>query len=132
MKLRVLSAVAGAAALVLVAPAARVSAQVEHVMPVRDPADAPMKALLDALKAGAYGLWKDTAPKLSGGKPAFESLRSRMGAQLLKGYKTTSLGTLRKPDGDLHLWKLEPAASREDFEIRLYMKDGQVASFTIE
>jgi hypothetical protein len=129
MKLRVLSA---AALLVFVAPAARVSAQVEHVMPVKDPADAPMKALLDALKAGAYDLWRETAPKLPGGKPAFEALRARVGALLLKGYKTTSLGMLRKPDGDLHLWKLEPAGAREDFEIRLLMKDGQVTSFTIE
>ena len=101
-------------------------------MPVKDPADAPMKALLDALKSGAYDLWRETAPKLPGGKPAFEALRARVGALLLKGYKTTSLGMLRKPDGDLHLWKLEPAGAREDFEIRVLMKDGQVTSFTIE
>jgi hypothetical protein len=131
MKLRALS-VAAVAALVFVAPAARVSAQVEHVLPVKDPADAPMKALLDALKAGAYDLWRDTAPKLPGGRAAFDSLRARVGARLLKGYKTTSLVTLRKPDGDLHLWKLEPADAREDFEVRLFMKDGQVTSFAIE
>jgi hypothetical protein len=132
MKLRVLPAAALAAALIFVAPGARLSAQVEHVMPAKDPADAPMKALLDALKAGAYDLWKDTAPKLPGGKAAFEALRARVGARLLKGYKTTPLGTLHKPDGDLHLWKLEPVAAREDFEIRLLMKDGQVTSLTIE
>ena len=133
MNLRALSVVTLAATVVaVVAPATRVAAQVEHIMPVKDPADAPMKALLDALKAGAYDLWRDTAPKLPGGKPAFEALRTRVGARLLKGYKTTSLGTLRKPEGDLHLWKLEPAASREDLEIRLLMKDGQVTSFMIE
>jgi hypothetical protein len=55
-----------------------------------------------------------------------------VGTKLLQGYKTTSLGMLRKPDGDLHLWKLEPAAAREDFEIRLLMKDGQITSFAIE
>jgi hypothetical protein len=129
MKLR---AALFSAVIISVAPAARLSAQVERVMPAKDPADAPMKALLDALKAGAYDLWRDTAPKLPGGKAAFESLRARMGARLLKGYKTTAVGTLRKPDGDLHLWKLEPAASREDFEIRLLMKDAEVESFTIE
>jgi hypothetical protein len=128
----VVALVASAAAVTFVAPAARVSAQVEHVLPAKDPADAPMKALLDALKSGAYGLWSETAPKLPGGKPTFEALRARVGARLLKGYKTTLLGTLRKPDGDLHLWKLEPAGAREDFEIRLLMKDAQVASFTIE
>jgi hypothetical protein len=121
-----------AAALVFVAPATRVSAQVERIMPAKDPADAPMKALLDALKSDAYALWTATAPKLPGGKPAFEALRARVGARLLKGYKTTVLGTLRKPDGELHLWKLEPAAAREDFEIRLVMKDAQVTSFAIE
>jgi hypothetical protein len=121
-----------AAVILSVAPATRPSAQVERIMPAKDPADAPMKALLDALKAGAYDLWRATAPKLPGGKAAFESLRARMGARLLKGYKTTSLGTLRKPDGDLRLWKLEPAAAREDFEIRLLMKDAEVESFTIE
>jgi hypothetical protein len=120
-------------ALIIVgAPAARLSAQVERVMPAKDPADAPMKALLDALKAGAYDLWRDTAPELPGGRAAFESLRARLGARLLKGYKTTPVATLRKPDGELHLWKLEPAAAREDFEIRLLMRDGQVRSFTIE
>ncbi len=132
MKLRVFSSAALAASLVFVAPATRVSAQVEQIMPVKDPADAPMKALLDALKSGAYGLWTEMAPKLPGGRPAFEALRARVGARLLKGYKTTLLGTLRKPDGDLHLWKLEPAAAREDFEVRLLMKDGQVTSFTVE
>jgi len=132
MNPRALPAAALAAALAFVVPAARLSAQVERVMPAKDPADAPMKALLDALKAGAYDLWKDTAPKLPGGKAAFEALRARVGARLLKGYKTTSLGTLRKPDGELHLWKLEPAASREDLEIRLLMKDAEVASFAIE
>jgi hypothetical protein len=130
MKLRAL--LVALATVVFVAPAARVSAQVEHVLPVKDPADAPMKALLDALKSNAYGLWTETAPRLPGGKAAFEALRARVGARLLKGYKTTLLGTLRKPDGDLHLWKLEPSAAREDLEIRLLMKDGQVTSFAIE
>jgi hypothetical protein len=129
MKLR---AALFAAVIVIVAPATRLSAQVERVMPAKDPADAPMKALLDALKAGAYDLWRDTAPNLPGGQAAFERLRARVGARLLKGYKTTALGTLRKPDGDLHLWKLEAAGAREDLEIRLLMKDGQVQSFTIE
>ncbi|HEX4405169.1 MAG TPA: hypothetical protein VH560_10105 [Polyangia bacterium] len=131
MKLRALVA-ALAVIVTFVAPATRVSAQVERIMPVKDPADAPMKALLDALKSDAYVLWTETAPKLSGGKLAFEALRARVGARLLKGYKTTPLGTLRKPDGEVHLWKLEPAAAREDFEIRLVMKDAQVTSFAIE
>ena len=121
------------AAVLVAAPVARVAAQVEQVMPAKDPADALMKKMLDALKAGSYDLWVETAPKLrSMGKPAFEAFRARYGPMLLKGYKTTYLATLRKGELTVHLWKLEPAGATEDFEVRLSMRDGAVQTLGIQ
>jgi hypothetical protein len=132
MNVRVVAAV-GVLAVLAAAPVSRVTAQVEQVLPAKDPADALMKRMLDALKADSYDLWVDTAPKLrSMSKPAFEAFRARYGPMLLKGYKTTYLATLRKGELAVHLWKLEPAGATEDFEVRLSMRDGAVGALGIQ
>jgi hypothetical protein len=130
MTLRGLAGAVLVATIVVVSPLARRPALAEPVVPAKDPADALMKRMLDALKADAYDLWIETAPKLTG-KRTFETLRAHYGPMLLKGYKTTYLAKLREADGIVHLWKLEPAESREDFEIRLMLKDGRVEAFVI-
>jgi hypothetical protein len=109
------------------------AARAEALVPAKDPADALMKKGLDALKANSHDLFvADGTPALRVGKPAFERLSARFAPMLLKGYKTTSLGTLRKAGRTLHLWKLEPAGAPEDYEIRVVLKDGRVDGFTIE
>jgi hypothetical protein len=133
MSLRALAAGLFGAVLVA-APAPRAAAQVERIVPAHDPADALMKKMLDALKADAYDLYVEGAtPRLRAhGRAEFAPLRARFGALLRDGYKTTVLGSLRKPGRTVALWKLEPADGPEDFEVRLTLEDGRVDAFSIE
>jgi hypothetical protein len=105
----------------------------ETVVPAKDPGDALMKGLLDALKANDYAAFvaDGTAKHKASAKAAFGRSSARFGPMLMKGYKTTVLTILRKPDVTIHLWKLEPAGADEDFELRLVMKDGKVDSFSV-
>jgi hypothetical protein len=110
-------------------------ARAETVVPAKDPGDALMKNRLDALKANDYAAFvaDGTAKHKTSGKAAFGRLRGRFGPMLTRGYKTTVLTILRKPDGTIHLWKLEPAGEKEDFELKLVLdKDGKVAAFSIQ
>ncbi|MDB4982962.1 MAG: hypothetical protein JWM82_3714 [Myxococcales bacterium] len=106
------------------------SARAETVVPAKDPADALMKSLLDALKANDYAgfVAEGTAKHTASGKAAFARLGARFGPLLMKGYKTT---VLQKPDASIHRWKLEPAGSTQPFEIELVTKDGKVDAFSI-
>jgi hypothetical protein len=131
MTLRVLVA-AAAFALVASSPLAVAPARAEAPAPAPpyDPADALMKKLVDAVKADAYADFvADGTPRLKSiSKGAFGLLSARFRPMLLQGYKTTFLAKLRKLDGTIHLWKLEPAGAKEDFEIRLVLvKDGKNA-----
>lgn len=101
--------------------------------PAKDPADALMKKMLDAVKAGSYEAFvADATPHMkAAARSAFGVASAHLAAQLLKGYKTTALGTLRKAGSTVHLWKLEPAGAAEDYEIRLVLEDGRVDGFSI-
>jgi hypothetical protein len=114
-------------------PLAPRAARAETLVPAKDPADALMKKGLDAVKASSHDLFvADGTPALRAAKPAFERLSTRFAPMLLKGYKTTLLGTLRKGARTIHLWKLEPAGAPEEYEIRVVLKDGRVDDFTIQ
>ena len=105
----------------------------ETLDPAKDPADALMKKMLDAVKAGSYEAFvADATPKMkTAAKTAFGVASGHLAAQLLKGYKTTYLGILRKAGNSVHLWKLEPAGAPEDYEIRLMLEGGKVGGFSI-
>ena len=111
-------------------------AAAETLVPAKDPADALMKKMLDAVKAGSYELFvADGTPKMKElGKSSFGVASAHFAPLLRKGYKTTALGTLRKTGRTLHLWKLEPAGAPEDYEIRLATstQNGKVDGFWID
>jgi hypothetical protein len=121
------------AAIALATPLVSPAAHAETLVPAKDPADALMKKLLDALKANDYAAFvADGTPRhrtLS--KGAFGLVSAHLGPMLMKGYKTTVLTILRKPDHSIHLWKLEPAGAEEDFELKLVLKNGKVDAFSI-
>jgi hypothetical protein len=106
----------------------------ETVSPAKDPADAPMKRMLDAVKAASYEAFvAEGTPRLkANGKSAFGVASAHYAPLLLRGYKTTYLCALRKAGGSLHLWKLEPAGAAEDYEIRVVLKEGRVDAFSIQ
>ncbi len=120
-------------ALTFSAPVLGPSARAETVVPAKDPADALMKKLLDALKANDQaGFVADGTPKHKAlARSAFAAVSARFAPLLMKGYKTTWLTTLRKPDNTTSLWKLEPAGAGEDFELKLVLKNGKVDAFSI-
>jgi hypothetical protein len=115
------------------AVAAPAAGRAQTVVPAKDPADALMKKLLDGLKANDYAAYvADGTPRYQKlGKGAFRLVSARFAPLLMKGYKTTLLTTLRKPDNTTHLWKLEPAGAEEDFELKLVLKAGKVDAFSI-
>ena len=109
---------------------------VDPLAPAKDPADALMKKMLDAVKAASYeDFIAEGTPKMkAAGKSAFGIASAHFAPLLLKGYKTTYLTRLRKGDRAVSLWKLEPAGAAEDYEIRvvLQVKDGKVDDFRIQ
>jgi hypothetical protein len=107
----------------------------ETLVPAKDPADALMKKLLDAVKAGSYEAFvEDGTPKMkaSGGRSAFGVASAHFAPMLRKGYKTTYLTRVRKSDHAISLWKLEPVGAAEDYVVRVVLKDGKVDGFWIE
>ena len=106
----------------------------DALVPAKDPADALMKKMLDALKAGSYeGFVADgTAKMKQGGRSAFGVASAHFAPLLMKGYKTTYLARVRKTGHAITLWKLEPAGAPEDYVIRVVVKDGKVDGFWIE
>jgi hypothetical protein len=102
--------------------------------PAKDPADALMKRMLDALKAGSYDAFiADGTHKMKeGGRSAFGVASAHFAPLLMKGYKTTYLARVRKTGHALSLWKLEPSGAPEDYVIRVAVKDGKVDGFWIE
>jgi hypothetical protein len=106
----------------------------ETVAPAKDPADAPMKRMLDAVKAGSYDdfVAGGTGKFKAGGRTPFGVASAHFAPMLMKGYKTTYLCRLRKADHAVSLWKLEPAGAPEDYVIEVALKDGKVDGFRIE
>ena len=100
----------------------------------KDPADALMKKMLDAIKAGSYEdfVADGTAKMKTGGKSAFGVASAHLAPLLMKGYKTTYLGRLRKTGHAISLWKLEPAGAPEDYLVRVVLADHKVDGFWIE
>src|SRR6266700_758442 len=101
----------------------------EPLVPAKDPADALMKRMLDAVKAGSYEdfVADGTAKMKAGaGKSAFGVASAHFAPLLRKGYKTTYLARLRKPDHAISLWKLEPAGESEDFLVRVVLEGTKV------
>src|SRR6267154_870476 len=107
----------------------------ETLVPAKDPADAVMKEMLDAVKAASYEAFvADGTPRMkaSGGRSAFGVASAHFAPMLRKGYKTTYLARVRKPDHAISLWKLEPAGASEEYIVRVVMRDGKVDDFRIE
>jgi hypothetical protein len=106
-------------------------AAAETVVPAKEPGDALMKGLLDALKSGSYTAYGSvSAPDTKISQPSFERLSREWAPQLLRGYKTTYLGKVKKPDHDLDLWNLDPAGSPEEFVLMVSVKGGRIAAFS--
>jgi hypothetical protein len=103
-------------------------------IPAKDPADALMKKELDALKANDYAAFVvDGTPKLKSlPKGSFALVSAHFGPMLAKGYKTTFLANVRKLDHTIHLWKLEPAGAKEDYEIRMVTQNNLIDAFSIQ
>jgi hypothetical protein len=106
----------------------------ESLVPAKDPADALMKKMLDAVKAGSYEdfVADGTAKMKAAGKSAFGVASAHFAPLLRKGYKTTYLGRLLKTGHALSLWKLEPAGAPEDYLVRVVLADHKVDGFWIE
>jgi hypothetical protein len=110
----------------------------ETIAPAKDPADAHMKRMLDAVKAGSIDdfVAGGTAKFKAGARTPFGVASAHFAPLLMKGYKTTYLCRLRKPDHAVSLWKLEPSGAPEDYVIKVALqtsKDGgKVDGFWIE
>jgi hypothetical protein len=106
----------------------------ETVAPAKDPADAHMKRMLDAVKAGSYEDFAaaSTPEFKAGGRTPFGVASAHFAPLLMKGYKTTYLCRVRKTDYAISLWKLEPAGAPEDYVIKVVLKGGKVSGFWIE
>jgi hypothetical protein len=103
------------------------------VAAAKDPADALMKKMLAALKSHRFDDYvadgTDNLKALS--KPSFTLVSAHFGPLLDKGYKTTYLATLAKPDDTIHLWKLVTQGSAEEFLVRVVLRNGKVDSFSL-
>jgi hypothetical protein len=106
----------------------------ETPVPAKDPADAHMKRMLDAIKAKKYDEFVESpTPRFrEQGRSAFGVAAAHYAPMLLKGYKTTYLGRIHKPERAISLWKLQPAGGGEDYLVRVVMMGELVDGFWIE
>jgi hypothetical protein len=106
----------------------------ETLVPAKDPADAHMKRMLDAVKAKSYDAFvaSGTPRMREQGRTAFGVAAAHFAPILMKGYKTTYLGRIHKPDRAISLWKLQPPGGAEDYLVRVVMMGELVDGFWIE
>jgi hypothetical protein len=122
---------------ILTAPARPAHAQAAPPPAAADPAELWMKDMVEAVKANLYAdfVAPGDAKLKSTSRSSFALVSARFAPLLKKGYKTTFLTTLNKPDVTIHLWKLQPAGSTEDYEVRLVVKKneagGKVDAFSM-
>ncbi|HJX63652.1 MAG TPA: RNA polymerase sigma factor [Polyangia bacterium] len=91
--------------------------------------------LLQAIQANAYDdfVAKGSAFFKAAVPPAMlRRLSATLGARLATGYQTTLLGSLRRPEGTLWLFRLEFADGGDDALVSMPTDGWQVASFVID
>jgi len=118
----------GAAILLTTAPA------VSFAEAQADP-EALMKKMMEATKNRSYEAFvSDCDEKVKSGltKQMFEGVSGMLAPRLKQGWKHVYLGKLRQQGSITHLWRLEFVDGKDDYLLRMSLKDGKVTGIFVQ
>jgi hypothetical protein len=97
-------------------------------------AETTMKKMMEAVKTKSFDVFMantDDGMRAALTKQQFEGVSNQLAPRMKQGYRTTYLSKLRQEGHDVHLWKLEMTDGKDDYLIKMALKDGKVAGFLI-
>jgi hypothetical protein len=98
-------------------------------------AEGQMKKLLEAIESKSYedfAIECDDTMRAALTRQNFEGITGIYGPMLQKAYKTTLLGKLRQKGFITYLWKLEPSEGKDEFLLKISVKNRKVGGFFIQ
>jgi hypothetical protein len=102
---------------------------------VPEPVEATMKKMLGAIQSNSYDDFVapgDAAFKSGLSKQMLDGVSTQMGPRLKQGYHATSLGKLNQQGYSVYLWKLEFNDRKDDYLVKMAVKDGKVGGFLLQ
>jgi len=102
---------------------------------VPEPIEATMKKLLAAIQSNSYDDFVapgDAAFRSGMSKQMLDGVSTQLGPRLKQGYHPTFLGKLNQAGFSVYLWKLEFNDRKDDYLVKMAVKDGKVGGFLIQ
>ncbi len=102
---------------------------------VPEPIEANMKKILAAIQSNSYDDFValgDAAFKAGITKQMLDGVSTQLGPRLKQGYHSTSLGKLNQQGYSVYLWKLEFNDRKDDYLVKMAVKDGKVGGFLLQ
>jgi len=97
--------------------------------------EADMKAMLAAIQANALDAFVargDAAFKSGMTRQLLEAVSGQLAARLKQGYNATFLGQLNQQGYTVYLWKLSFDDKKDDYLVKMAVKDGRVGGFWVQ
>ena len=94
-----------------------------------------LKNLLDAVETNGHSAFiKDATPEVKAGftEQVLQAVSGQVAPHMKKGYTLTYLGQLRQQGCEVHLWRLTYRAGHDDTLLKLVLKGGKVAGFSLQ
>ena len=98
-------------------------------------ADSVVKVLLTATESGNYSDFQqpgDVAFQAGITKEMFSKVSQQLAPVLKGGYELSFLTTLNQQGFDVYLWKITPKTGKDQFVVKLALKDGKAVGFWIQ
>ena len=100
-----------------------------------DSIEASMKKMLAAIQSNSYDDFVapgDAAFKSGMSKQMLDGVSTQLGPRLKQGYHATVLGKLNQQGYTVYLWKLEFNDKKDDYLVKMAVKDGKVGGFLLQ
>ena len=100
-----------------------------------DSIEASMKKMLAAIQSNSYDDFVasgDAAFKSGMSKQMLDGVSTQLGPRLKQGYHPTALGKLSQQGYTVYLWKLEFNDKKDDYLVKMAVKDGKVGGFLLQ
>jgi len=97
--------------------------------------EANMKKMLTAIQSNSYDDFLapgDAAFKSGMNKQMLDGVSTQIGPRMKQGYHATFLGKLNQQGYTVYLWKLEFNDRKDDYLVKMAVKDGKVGGFLLQ
>ncbi|HEX9302849.1 MAG TPA: hypothetical protein VGA31_00195 [Thermoanaerobaculia bacterium] len=97
--------------------------------------EANMKKMLTAIQSNSYDDFLapgDAAFKSGMNKQMLDGVSTQIGPRMKQGYHATFLGKLNQQGYTVYLWKLEFNDRKDDYLVKMAVRDGKVGGFLLQ